>query len=159
MWVFVIAKKFGTLTLNIKTHNSWLSNYSIRNNDLAVAQTPSLKFLTWAWVLWCCHVATKWRSHGLTDAPLASTFPLVLPCHHLLHMQFIIIGNAPFSNTPLPSSFMPAADNHPLLYMTSKGICDVMIPMKKSEDGQAKPLWILANLAYRSKNEEGQWRP
>jgi hypothetical protein len=36
-------------------------------------------------------------------------------------MQRIIIGNAPFSNTPLPpSSFTPAANNRPLLYMTSK---------------------------------------
>jgi hypothetical protein len=55
-------------------------------------------------------------------------------------MQCIIIGNAPFSNTPLPSSFTPAANNRPLLYITSKQRNGLLRgqPTKKSGDGQAK---------------------
>jgi hypothetical protein len=69
-------------------------------------------------------------------------------------MQRIIIGNAPFSNTPLPSSFMPATDNRPLLYMTSKlCVCDVMIPTKKSGDGQAKFHQSFLHFTENSQNQ------
>jgi hypothetical protein len=110
-----------------KTHTSWLLNMPFETMILPPPKHQVFKFLTWARVLWYCHVATKWRSHSLIDALLSSTFPLVLPCHHLLSMQRILIGNAPFSNTPLPSSFTPATDNRPLLYMTSNGIWCVFV--------------------------------